>query len=492
MAKALIFIIGMCLLGTSLFSQRYYHIWPYGASAGIPAGNNLRALVDFSADTFVTYPDTIPINFRGGMAAICDSSGRLQLFTNGHFMVDGLHRHVLNGAGFNPNKYFDNTYLCYICPGCFLLLPKRDSVFLFLHIGQGDTLGYSVNLQTLYYSVVVGDLDAGFEVVKKNTIVADGLFEPYAVVKKGSGNDYWLIQPVLQSDTVIFYTIGKDTLSFDHFQTVYPSFPGLNCYARGINSVSPDGQKYVRFNNACGLWLYDLDRCNGMLFNAREIPMPAKPLSPGGGTEFSPNSRFLYFTSSSVVYQVDTEADVLQADTVAVYESFLDPFPTTFFLLGRQADGKIYINSTNGVKSMHRIEYPDSAGLACQVRQHSVKLAGYNAWVMHRYPNVWLGPADCGPVEAVVPSPPVDWHIRAWPNPAASEAFLEILGGEGHPDPWPVQIHNLQGHLVYQGVFPSWSYIHQVPVSAFSSGYYVFTVWDQTGRAVSGTLLIAR
>lgn len=485
----------MCLIGTSLFSQKYYHMWPYGATiATNPQWPNLRSVVDFNDGDFFTYPETLSINFRTGMAAISDSLGQLSLYTNGHFMMDGRHKPVSNGSGLNPSKYFDVLYQCNYGAAFYSFIRWSDHQFSLIHLGLGDSLGLSGNIQFLYRTNIQGNLDTGFEAIGKNTIIAEGFFERFNIVKHADGLNYWVFQPWRQSDTIRAYYLSADTMYLAHEQKIGPEFDrGPACYAYGINSISQDGQKYVRFLNTCGLLLYDIDRCTGLLSNPREIPLPTKPINPGACTEFSPNSRFLYFTSATVVYQVDTEAEILKADTVAVYDGFLDPFATNFYLLGTQPDGKIYINSNNGVKSLHRIEYPDSAGIACQVNQHSIPLAGYNAWVMHRYPNVWLGPTACDTTSLVNPaSSHLLKGIRVLPNPASVEVQLIIDGAEGHPTPWPVSVFDAQGRLVYQGAFAPWAYIHRIPVSTWPIGIYYFQVSEEHGVIATGSLVVGR
>jgi hypothetical protein len=59
---------------------------------------------------------------------------------------------------------------------------------------------------------------------------------------------------------------------------------------------------------------------------------------------------------------------------VATWDGFEENgfFATTFYLAQLAPDGKIYINSNNGVSYLHVINNPDSLGLACDVCQHCV------------------------------------------------------------------------------------------------------------------------
>ncbi len=122
-----------------------------------------------------------------------------------------------------------------------------------------------------------------------------------------------------------------------------------------------------------------------------------------GGAAISQNSRFLYIPSNTYIYQFDLWADDIEEskDTVAVYDGYWNPFPTTFFLAQLARDGKIYISSTNGVLSMAVIENPNEKGLACNVRQHSIHLPVYYAFGIPTFPNHRLGPLDGSPCDTL-------------------------------------------------------------------------------------------
>ncbi|MFN8143341.1 MAG: T9SS type A sorting domain-containing protein [Bacteroidia bacterium] len=81
-------------------------------------------------------------------------------------------------------------------------------------------------------------------------------------------------------------------------------------------------------------------------------------------------------------------------DTIATYDGFYDPIPlfqTAFYLAHLANNGKIYINTGTGTQWMHEINYPDSAGAACDLQQHSLKLPTINAFTIPNYPNFFLG-----------------------------------------------------------------------------------------------------
>jgi hypothetical protein len=68
----------------------------------------------------------------------------------------------------------------------------------------------------------------------------------------------------------------------------------------------------------------------------------------GGGMSISPSNQFLYISSTLEVYQFDLWSDDIEAsiDTVAIYDGFESPLPTSFFISQLGPDGRIYINTT--------------------------------------------------------------------------------------------------------------------------------------------------
>lgn len=89
-----------------------------------------------------------------------------------------------------------------------------------------------------------------------------------------------------------------------------------------------------------------------------------------------------------VIFQYDLEAlDIAASKTlVAAYDGFVSVNQTDFYKSQLAPDGKIYFNSFGPVYYLHVIEHPDSAGLACEVRQHAIDLPNYHFAAMPSYP----------------------------------------------------------------------------------------------------------
>ena len=169
---------------------------------------------------------------------------------------------------------------------------------------------------------------------------------------------------------------------------------------------SPDGTKHVRFNGIseqAGEYttIYDFDRCTGLLSNFRQFNYPVG--GSGGGAFISKNSRYLYTSSTTTLYQYDLWAEDIESTRtlVAVYDGHLDFLPTTFFQGQLAPDGKIYIASNNGVTSLHVIHNPDADCPDCRIEQHGIELPTFNAFSIPNQPNYRLGPIDGSPCDTL-------------------------------------------------------------------------------------------
>jgi hypothetical protein len=111
----------------------------------------------------------------------------------------------------------------------------------------------------------------------------------------------------------------------------------------------------------------------------------------------------MYFSATDTLFQYDLWAGDIEASKVVVgiYDGFIDPFWTNFYLCQLAPDGKIYISSPNGVASLHVIEKPNEKGLACDFRQHAVHLGSYNGTGLPNNPNYRLGPLDGLPCDTL-------------------------------------------------------------------------------------------
>jgi hypothetical protein len=243
------------------------------------------------------------------------------------------------------------------------------------------------------------------------------------------------------------------------------------------------------------LEILDFDRCSGILSNYIHVDINDSMV--GGGIAFSPSGRFLYASSIKYVYQFDLQAANVAASmqTVAVWDSFYSPTPpfaTYFFLMQLAPDGKIYINCTNSTLDMHVINNPDSAGLACDLQQHSIHLGLYNYHSIPNYPNYFLGRdigSPCDSLTSVKEITNYSIPIRINPNPTQNTFYLNYELPYGKTA--VANIYNTIGEIVMRKALYWYFGYLQVDCSGMDNGVYFINV---AGDGVSGNakLVIAK
>ena len=201
----------------------------------------------------------------------------------------------------------------------------------------------------------------------------------------------------------------------------------------GQNVFTPDGSKYVDFDAWNGIRIFDFDRCNGLLSNPILIEFP-QHWSFGAGAAVSPNSRFLYVSSSSWIVQYDLNAPDIaaSADTVVLWQG---PYPK-FANMNLMMDGKIYIMPFSWTHYGQYIRYPNRKGKACEVVLGGVYFPNENFATMPHFPNYRLGPLENSACDTVgLLNQPLAW----WRWDKADTSALNIVFTDNstyNPDTW--------------------------------------------------------
>jgi hypothetical protein len=361
---------------------------------GIP-GTNLHFGPEpvFKTDTFI-------VSSRGSCVNISDKNGEMLFFTNGINIYNKDESIMTNGNYINPgfiNDSYANSGYPILQGMVFLPSPGDANRYHLIHVGIGDAGQFGATGMMFYYSVVRRNLpDSTFYVAEKNQVIlSDTLGVGYiTATKHGNGRDWWIIMPRIASNKYRIYLLDPNGIQLTNEQNI-----GFVTDARdwsGQSVFSPDGSKYIRYDQFNQLNIFDFDRCTGVLSNPLHIPHPfASPDSAlAGGVSVSPNSRYLYLSATTWLYQYDLQATDIASSRILVgeYDGTLLPFPTTFYRAQLAPDGKIYITATNGNRSMHVIHHPDLPGLACDFENNAVKVDNPIFWgSMPYFPNYRLG-----------------------------------------------------------------------------------------------------
>ena len=326
-------------------------------------------------------------------------------------------------------------------------------------------------------------------VIQKNTVLLnDSLVEGRITsCKHANGRDWWVIVPHFM--TGIFHTF---LITPQGIQGPYQK----NLITHRDNSFgqalfSPQGNKFAYYEPYGDLDIWDFDRCTGDFTN--QVHIDINDSAAGGGAAFSLSGNYLYLSSHNYVYQFNTQVSNIDSSriTVGVYDGFTSyGLSANFYLSALAPDGKIYINCGNSTTVIHKIEYPDSAGLACGFCQHCVLLPGANAFTIPNFPNYFLG-AEGGTVcDSLLTSvssiiqPKKNYSL--YPNPTTGLFTLSFQG----LSPSLFKLIDFTGRVCLTSKLDPQSVSFSGSISALENGIYYYQVLDTYGNVETAGKLI--
>lgn len=485
-------------LGLLAQAQKHDHIWMNGwdAKYGGIFGN-------FTKDFRHNPMDMFPIdfgeyaNYLSLESSISNTEGELLLSCQGCRVFNRNGIIVPDSENMNPGA-FHNSYCKnnndYPCPFCIIPFALNDSQVVLLHYGLDYPTKLGLSLRPLYKTLLGIQEDSIF-IMSINEVVSTKHLEMMHAVKHANGRDWWIIAPIRNTNQFSIFLMDNNGYISEDSLNIGFVYTFKDCGSAGIQTSSPDGRYYVRYNNTCGLSFFDFDRCTGTLSNERLILLP-EVFFPGAFTVFSPDSRYCYYNSSRVIMQVDMEDPFLIPDTVAIVDSFPSDFGAGFNMMQRGPDGRIYISTGSSNKARHVIHYPDVKGPDCWVQPSGVPTPHLTR-PLPNIPNYRLGVLAGSPCDTLGLSNSVDdlfrftsLRHRIYPNPVSNSFFLELDDGQAHNDPWILSVMNMLGQTLYVGYIPPYAYLHQVSSIYWEPGLYFYTIQNSVNEIIGGGKII--
>ena len=418
-----LFLIIFLLINTVASAQYTDRYWAFGDSAGIDF-KNLSS----------PQPAQSVLRARGTCASICDSAGDLLFYCGSPNWQTWL-----NNQGFTPkfgyiiNKNHQTMHFGDSLVGTLwyqemiiVPMPGNDSLFYVFCAGEVDpVIG-------LFYSIVDIKYNNGQgRVVQKNVqLNNDSIADGITAIRHGNGRDWWVVVRSWKSqptNDITAYLINPSGVTAMPKQYIGTMAPLEGFYRMKFNL---DGSHLYNVAARGIIERLDFDRCTGIFSNLVTYVGLGGPNVGYWGFEISPDESKLY---TSLIYQTangDT-AYILQfdlnapnflasADTLGTFTA-----PDTPGLLEMGPDGKIYVsitwagpdtcydylycygtvNTTNSNLSV--INYPDSAGAACDFQPFSFNLGGHKTyWGLpnnHNYElGAWVG-SPCDTLSVGIP-----------------------------------------------------------------------------------------
>lgn len=361
--------------------------------------------VTFDDGYFKIKKDT---TFFGGIydsnnTVISDSNGKYLAAFNGFWISDASGKKMSNG----DSIWYETLPYLYgysdddlTQGGMFLPWPNHPDSILLFYTSQGNAAWpISVDLASLnlFYAIIKksGNNGKGSVIERRNTIINDTIqYGRLSAVQHANGRDWWILINERYSNR--FYRLLLDPNGVHKLDSQMVSLPIIDGVGQSV--FSPDGNFYA-VKNSVGtdignsVDVFRFDRCYGYLSNQYQIHQAGSSL---GGVAFSPNSRFLYVSYRTEIYQYDLNSDNLDSSKVLVgiYEPPPTGSPATFFTMQLAPDNKIYLCATNAINYLHVIHNPNEYGLDCQFQQRGVLLPTKNYSSVSYSPYFRLGPLD--------------------------------------------------------------------------------------------------
>jgi gliding motility-associated-like protein len=350
----------LTLFSTSLFAQKEANYWYFGEKAGL----------DFSSGSPLAVSNG-QLSTVEGCATVSDKNGNLLFYTNGENVWNNKHQIMPNGTGLMGG--YSSTQSAIVVP-----FPGNDSLYYIFTTAQEK------NPYGLRYSIVNMKKDNGSgDVITKNVLLLDNVYEKVSAVKKVNCPEYWVVTKKWDSDEYYSYLITSSGISSPVISSTGNFTGGPSEYSRGQIKFSPDGTKLaVAYNIAYDFFeLMDFDQATGALSNPIKLtpnPPPTETFSVGAyGVEFSPNSQLLY-VAASYLFSTPKLFTIYQYNV-----SYSDPSQVvaskklingTEFNYGMQLgpDKKIYIATYDDY--LNAIDNPDVEGTGCGFEKKAVSL----------------------------------------------------------------------------------------------------------------------
>lgn len=484
MKKILLILSLSIIIQTKSVAQYAVNKWLLGGDGCV----NPNVLIDFNPNFSSTLLPNDSIPFMSANAMITDANNNIIAITNGLNIYDSQFNIMSNGDSINTTT-FANNFPCGLPTfQSHLLIQKPDNPDIY-YLFHNVPFNFGVSPNCLLFSEIDATLNSGLGAVtlKHDTLFSDTLlYGRITAVKHANGRDWWVLAHELGGSTFYKLLVTPDTVQLAT-QNILPAFTQIT--DAGTACFSPDGSKYVIFNTHSKVALYDFDRCTGNLSNPKELSFVVNGWHGWGGA-FSPNSRFLYISTTLYTYQYDTWASNVQASEllVASYDGFMGPIQTYFGFSLLAPDNKIYITVANGSYYLHVIESPDSLGVACNLVQHAIQLPVQNLVNMPNLPNYTLGPlvgSGCDTLTGIAALQQPINEIKIAPNPTTGVIRISSTNLKNTV----CNVYNSMGELILEFNITD-SNNQQLDLSTFKNGLYFIKITTINGDLIGNQKIV--
>jgi hypothetical protein len=483
-----------------LFSQKEDNVWVSGYNAlnkNKPDIGNEKMFgtvkLIFKNDSTSQSRVRYALNYFLTNSSICDSNGSLLFYTNGTKIFNKYDSLMQNGDSINEGNYIIQIDTSLRSGGYNLfqssIIVKKPISGNIYYLFQ-TFLDYNKSVSSDFYIskllVTTIDMNANNglgKVIAKNETIIDGDFGScISMCRHSNGEDWWLV--IKEQHTNCFYKILINDLGYS--TNISKDCEGSIAKPQDYHPnscFSPDGKKYAYLSRKDGLYLFDFDRCYGKLSNHQNIHIAdlQDSLFPFFGVSFSPNSRFIYVSSSYYIYQFDLDSSNIQKSEIRVgeYNEIIDTpwiIPAFFYSSQLAPNNKIYISTGSGTLFYHIIDSPDVKGKGCKFIQNGLRLMTFNG-SLPNFPHFRLGKANDGCGADVIEVKVKNEKLKIFPNPASDIVSIDF--GEYINNKIKIFITNTLGEIIFNKTEQIDARQLSFQTDKWSSGIYFVIVKDE-------------
>jgi len=461
-------------------------IYSQGLNSTWLMGHQSKLRMFFTSTTYNIMVESRTIPFFATQGNISDDNGNLLMSSNGIFVADATGDTMMNGGGLNPGQ-FTNDFKDYGLPmpnaNIYIPMPENPNKFILFHQVANYNASVGLCALELYQSVIDLSLNNNLGgVVSKNNILLTGSFGwGLAACKHGNGRDWWVIALSDSAKKVYTFLVTPDSIQYTGLQIL--PIPGFPDGYTGQPVFSPDGSKFafagstvVGMAYQSRVQLFDFNRCNG--FFSLDTIIDFTDGNAAFATAFSPNSKYLYFSTTERIFQIDTDTSNIGVtyQLVALNDTFQSAPPnffTNFYLMYLATNGKIYISSTSSVLHLHEMNYPDSIGTASDVQLHNILLPHFNTRTVPNHPTYYLGAltgSPCYTLGVGMNEIEHDFRFSVSPNPNNGQFSIMYLLPQNQKG--KLEIFDINGRRIYEMNLPPWSTMQYLSLPQLTNGVY--------------------
>ena len=484
--------------------NKHDYIWLLGGNSTPTKDTSYQGFqIDFNIKPRSIYVKDRVQSFTQNNASICDKNGNLLMYTAGCNISDRLYRPMPNGK---INEGFVWDFSCakgdYAMSNGTLFLPSNkspDIYYLFHKFIEfdPDTALPGAAITKILFSKVDMNLNSGYgDVSEKNRVILEKHLSAsdLTATKHANLKDWWIMLPGRVSN--IYYAVH-----FSEGQVIQVVEQKIGIPTQYIDDgvsqscFSPDGRKYALMSQHTGLFIMDFDRTTGKLSNFVNVPNDHIDEYYSTGVAFSPNGRFVYYTTKIDLWQVDLQAQDIIASRINIdtwdglVERGIWAAQFNYMMLG--PDCKIYMNTRTSNTVMHVIHSPNERGKACNFEQHGIQLPARNHASIPNFVNYRLG------VQSVCDSSLVmSWNslsselaerLITYPTPVYDEVNLQLWDKDKNIR--TISISDIQGKIIRLETKQESTYKHKLNVTELAAGIYLVKVEDQNGKTYTGKMV---